>query len=319
MILTEGEHMNRWVAVVVLLVASLAQAAEKVKIQLNWLPEPEFGGIYAARESGEFARNNLDVEIMPGGPNVPVWPQVDRGRVEFGVVGADEVLIANSKGADLVAIYTTYQTYPQGIMVHASRNMASLADVFKSGTLAIEPGLPYTNFLKKKYGFDGVKIVPYAGGITQFLADKDFAQQCFVFSEPVAAKHKGADPKVFLIADSGYNPYTGVVITTHKYLSEHRDVCTAMAKALQAGWRSYLDDPKPANNVMANLNKNMDLQTFADSAEAQKMLVENAETKQHGLGVMTHERWAELARQMEELGVLKHAPDPDSCFVNLIK
>ena len=55
--------------------------------------------------------------------------------------------------------------------------------------------------------------------ITQFLADKDFAQQCFVFSEPVAAKHKGADTKVFLIADSGYNPYTGVVITFVAVLS----------------------------------------------------------------------------------------------------
>jgi NitT/TauT family transport system substrate-binding protein len=215
-----------------------------------------------------------------------------------------------------VAIFTIYQTYPQGIRVQASRGINSLAEVFKSGTLAIEPGLPYTNFLKKKYGFDGVKIVPYAGGITQFLTDKDFAQQCFVFSEPVAAKHKGADPKVFLIADSGYNPYTGVVITTHKYLDAHREVCTAMAKALQAGWRSYLDDPKAANNVMAGINKNMDLQTFADAAEAQKSLVEN---KDQGLGVMTHERWAELAKQMEELNVLKKAPDPDSCFVNLLK
>ncbi len=308
--------MHRWIVVVVCALASRIHAAEKVKIQLNWLPEPEFGGIYAARESGEFAKNNLDVEIMPGGPNVPVWPQVDRGRVEFGVVGADEVLIANSKGADLVAIFTIYQTYPQGIMVHASRGINSLAEVFKSGTLAIEPGLPYTNFLKKKYGFDGVKIVPYAGGITQFLADKDFAQQCFVFSEPVAAKHKGADPKTFLIADSGYNPYTGVVITTHKYLDAHREVCAAMAKALQAGWRSYQDDPKAANNVMAGINKNMDLQTFADAAEAQKSLVEN---KDQQLGAMTHERWAELAKQMVELNVLRNAPDPDSCFVNLLK
>src|SRR5690242_11492526 len=35
-----------------------ARAAEKVSIALNWVPEPEFGGIYAAREGGAFGRHN---------------------------------------------------------------------------------------------------------------------------------------------------------------------------------------------------------------------------------------------------------------------
>ena len=89
---------------------------------------------------------------------------VATGQAEFGLSGADEILTAVARGADIMAVYATYQTSPQGIMARAERG-TTLADVFSTGTLAIEPGLSYALFLKKKYGFDRVKIVPYDGGV----------------------------------------------------------------------------------------------------------------------------------------------------------
>src|SRR5436190_1482793 len=121
----------RWMLLMLLMIGNVS-AADKVKITLNWVPEPEFGGIYAARENGAFA-----------------------------------------------------------------------------------------NFLKNKYGFGNVKVVAYDGGPGNFLANKDFAQQCFITSEPIAVKKQGSDPQVFLIADSGYNPYTAVIITTGKLAKEN--------------------------------------------------------------------------------------------------
>ncbi len=49
----------RWIlTMVVLMVASLtattSHAAEKIKFVLNWVPEPEFGGIYSAQQIGAF-------------------------------------------------------------------------------------------------------------------------------------------------------------------------------------------------------------------------------------------------------------------------
>ncbi len=52
-------------------------------------------------------------------------------------------------------------------MVHASRGAKKLEDVLKEGELAIEPGLPYAAYLKKKYGSFGAKIVPYDGGVSR--------------------------------------------------------------------------------------------------------------------------------------------------------
>src|SRR5206468_2318086 len=59
-----------FVAVTMLLSLTLttrARAADKIKLALNWVPEPEFGGIYSAKQSGAFDKHGLDVNIQPAG------------------------------------------------------------------------------------------------------------------------------------------------------------------------------------------------------------------------------------------------------------
>jgi NitT/TauT family transport system substrate-binding protein len=291
---------------------------KSVKVQLNWVPEPEFGGIYAARENGAYTRAGLDVEILGGGPGSPIVQLVAGGQVDFAVAGADDVITARARGVDVVCIFGTFQTSPQGIMVHAERNLASLAEL-KSGTLALEPGLPFGMYLKKKYGFAGVTIVPYDGGIAKFLADPNYAQQCYVTAEPIAVRKNKANPKVFLSADAGFNPYTNVLITRGAMLREKMDNVRAFVVASAEGWRAYLDDPRAANATMGKLNSAMDAETFAAAAEAQKPLVENEETKKSGLGLMTEARWSTLAAQMTELGIVPKAPAVSDCFTIVTK
>jgi NitT/TauT family transport system substrate-binding protein len=286
-------------------------ALAKVKLALNWVPEPEFGGFYAARDLGAFSRQGLEVEILGGGAGVPVMQMVATGQVDFGIVGADELLTARARGVDVLPLFAVYQTSPMGLMVHASRGARSIQDVLASGTVALEPGLPYAVFLKKKYGFDKVKVVPYDGGVARFVADKNFAQQCFVTAEPLSARKEGAEPEVFLVADAGFNPYLAVVVTRRALWKEQPARVRAFLTAVREGWRAYLDDPAPANAVMARLNTSMDLETFAESARAQEPLIETAETREKGLGTMSRERWETLGRQLMELGLIDEAPSVD--------
>ncbi len=290
--------------------------AGKIKLALNWVAEPEFGGIYAAQLNGDFKRNGLEVEILPGGAGAPTWQLVGSAQADYAIASADEVLIARRRGADIVAIFATYQTCPQGIMAHASRKLSSLADVFSGGMLAVEPGLPYVTFLKNKYGFDKVKLIAYDGGIGAFLADKDLAQQCFITSEPISAARRGAKTTVFLIAEAGYNPYTAVVITTARRVKEHPREIQAMMQALQAGWRSYLDNPAATNELMGKMNRSMDQQTIQQAAEVQKPLIETEQTKAEGLGSMTLQRWTALADQLLQMKILDQAVPPQDCFIN---
>lgn len=294
-----------------------ARATAKVKLALNWVPEPEFGGFYAARETGAFARQGLEVEILGGGAGVPVVQMVATARADFGTIGGDELVTARARGADVVALFATFQTSPQGIMVHASRQLTGLRDAFRSGTIAIEPGLAYAAYLKKQFPWDGVRVVPYDGGVARFLADPNFAQQCYITSEPIAARQKGGDPQVFLIADAGYDPYATVVVTRSQLVAEKPDLVRAFVRAAAEGWQQYLADPKPVNQLLGRLNPSMDDATLADAAAAQKPLIETSDTAKRGLGTMSAERWTTLAGQLHDLGLIDRAPPASELLATL--
>jgi NitT/TauT family transport system substrate-binding protein len=293
-------------------------ASQKTQLALNWKPEPQFGGFYAADVGGHFKKNGLQVEILPGGAGTPTVQMIAAGKMDFGIVSADEVVMSQSRGGDVVALFAAYQTNPQGIMVHADRGVTSLQDLYETpGILAIQKGLPYALYLERKFPKPKVQIVPYLGGIANYLSDKKYSQQCFVTSEPLAAEKAGAKTKTFLIADAGYNPYTTVLVTRGEVLKKKPKLVKAMVDSVRAGWREYLDTPEATNKRMGELNKSMDAATFIDSAKAQKVLIETEETKKIGLGVMTEERWSTLTKQLGEMKLIPKSPEAKGLFKNL--
>ncbi len=287
-----------------------------VTLQLNWKAEPQFGGFYAAQVEGIYAQHGLSVKITEGGASAPTVDMIGAGTVPFAIVSGDEIVRARANGNPIVALFAVYQTNPQGIMTRASRGFKTLADVFThEGTLAMERGLPYSDFLEKKYGFAKLKIVPSAfGDLSLYRAEENYAMQCFVTSEPLAAKKTGIEPQTFLIADSGYNPYTTVLATSETYLNSNRQMVEKMVDAVRQGWQVYLADPTKTNQYMGKLNPTMDAQTFAQSAEAQKRLIQIAGAD---IGAMTLEHWQQLVRQLVELKVIEKPIGPRAIFADL--
>jgi NitT/TauT family transport system substrate-binding protein len=146
------------------------------------------------------------------------------------------------------------------------------------------------------------------GDLSAFRADPNYSMQCFVTSEPLAAKKAGLSEKTFLIADAGYNPYTTVLVSRRDYVSANKSRVIDMIEAVREGWQAYLADPSKTNAVMQPLNPSMDAQTFADSAAAQKPLIEP------NLGSLEVERWKTLCDQLVELKIIGKSPDPNKCF-----
>lgn len=294
----------------------LPGGATRVRLALNWKPEPQFGGFYQAAVDGRYASNGLDVEILEGGAGMPTVQMVGAGRAEFGIVSADEIVIARANGNDVVALFAVYQDCPQGLMTRADRGFNEIGDIFRHpGTVAMQEGLPYARILQKQYGFDKVRIVPSPGGdISQFLSNPNFTQQCFVTSEPLAAEKQGVLPKTFLVKETGYNPYTGVLATSGKYLRGNPEQVKAMVAAVKAGWDAYLADPTAANARMLELRPDYDEVTMLESARAQQPLILTEQSQQQGVGWMTRQRWQTLIDQLKELGDITDAPTPESCY-----
>jgi len=183
------------------------------------------------------------------------------------------------------------------------------------GMLLWQAGLPYAQFLSRKFAPLGVRTAPYLGGIGNFQNDPLLSQQCFATSEPLTAARAGLTVDTFLVADSGYNPYTTVLVTTREHLAEQPDEVRRMVSAVRAGWEAYLADPASTNAAMGAINKAMDEQTFRDSAAAQVPLIRSKGIGK--LGEMTEARWQTLVTQLQELKLIRSAVDAKGLFVDL--
>lgn len=288
----------------------LLAAPAPLKLGLNWKPEPQFGGFYEA----DFKKQNLNVEILEGGSGTPTVQMLAHDQLDYGIISAEELIISNEKnpGTPLVALFAVYKTNPQMIMTHAERGFKGLQDVFQNpGHLAVQQGLSYVQYLKKKYAPLKVELVPYLGGIGNFQSDKSFSQQGFVNSEDLLAEKAGLKIKTFLIAESGFNPYTTVLATQQSRVQKQPDQVKKLVEAVRAGWKNYLASPEKTNKQLASLNKAMNSEILSQSAERQKKLID---VPQESLGQMKLERWKTLQDQLFELGLIKTKTPAEKYF-----
>jgi NitT/TauT family transport system substrate-binding protein len=269
------------------------------QLALDWFPEAEHGGFFAAQsEVGSGPR----LELLPGRPEAPVLPQVAAGRCDFGIADAATILAARAQQVPIVAVFAALQTNPRCILVHADgpQRLTELRGM----TLAMNIREPFSQFLQREVGLEGVSVVPYSGNIAPFLADRRSAQQAYVFSEPLVATREGVATRCLMIAELGFNPYAGVVITHERTIAERPGLVRDLVGACSRGWGRYLQDPEPANAQIHAANPEMDRDTLSRSAAALAPLV--AVPGGHP-GAMSLARWQTLHEQLAALGI--HAAD----------
>ena len=288
-------------------VAASSLVPRKVTLALNWYPEAEHGGYYAALVHGYFKEAGLNVTIRPGGPGVPVIQDVATGRVEFGISNADQILVGRAREADVVAVFAALQTSPRCIMVHETSGIKQFDDL-KNLTLAINQNSTFGNYLQRKVSLEGCTIVPYPGNVSTFLLNPDFAQQAYVFSEPFSAKKEGGDPVNLMAADIGFNPYTSTLITEASIIKEKPDLVRDFTQAVQKGWQKYLSEPEETNRfILAQTDQmsdeDLDILEFG-AKELQALCRPDDSTGSAPLGNMTKERWQKMADQLVECEVV---------------
>ncbi len=277
---------------------------QRVTLALNWFPEAEHGGFYAAVVHGYYEAEGLDVKIIPGGPGAPVIQQAATERVDFAITNADEVLLGRDQGAPVVAVMAALQESPRCIMVHEHSGIKSLREL-RDVTLAIGAGKPFARFLLTQLENAQLTVVPYQGNVTAFLQRDDYAQQAYVFSEPFVAQEHGAQPRCLMLAEIGFNPYSSVLITSEQQIANQADVVGKMVRASVRGWQHYLQEPSETNRRIHELNGEMGAEILAFGAEAIRPLCLPDGADPSRLGQMSRQRWETLAEQLRSIGLLE--------------
>ena len=297
-------------AAVVFGVLGSAQAQDKLTVLTTWFAQAEHGGLHQAAATGIYRKYGLDVTVKSGGPQVNGIQLLLAGQADFVMNYDFAVLQGVERGFPLVTVGAPFQFDMQGVLTHD--DVKGLGDLKGKTILVAGTGTTYWwPWLKVKYKYTDEQMRPYTFNLQPFFADPNIAQQAFASSEPYQAQQKGVKAHFYLLADDGYPPYTGSITTTQKMVAEKPDVVARFVKATMEGWKSYLENPAPANEVIKKENPNMtDGQiAFALRKMKEMKVVTGGDAAKLGIGAMTDERWKKTADFMKSYGLLK--PDTD--------
>jgi NitT/TauT family transport system substrate-binding protein len=288
------------------LIAGSASAADKVTFLTSWFAQAEHGGFYQAKAAGLYEKDNLDVTIKMGGPQVNGLQLLLAGEADV-MMGYDfQVLLSLAKGLPVTTIAASFQKDLQGMMAHDG--VKNLGDLKDKTILVATPGRSsWWPWLRRKYGYNDAQTQAYTFNLQPFFADKNIVQQSYPSSEPFQAMQKGVPVKFFLFADDGYPPYGTTMVTTTKFVAERPDVARRFVKASVQGWKSYLKgDPAPGNGLIKADNPKMSDEQIAYGIKRMNELevADGGDAKTMGIGTMTEARWKATYELMVKEGLL---------------
>jgi NitT/TauT family transport system substrate-binding protein len=293
--------------------AALAQPLDAVRFGTNWVAEAEHGGFYQALADGTYKKFGLDVTIVPGGPNV-------NNRILLPVSKIDFFMSANSLQSfdaveyniPTVAVAASFQKDPQVFIAHPD---VSKFEDLKTRTLFVskEGMATYFQWLKSDYGFIESKVKPYTSNPQPFLADKNSAMQGYVTSEPFVIEQQAHfKPRVFLLADYGFNAYSTLIETRRELVEKKPDLVQRFVDASAIGWYHYIyGDSRPGNELIKKQNPEMTDAMLANSIAKMKEygIVDSRESVKLGIGAMTDAQWKSFFDKMVRAGVVKPSLD----------
>jgi NitT/TauT family transport system substrate-binding protein len=309
--------MKRTIAILFALAAVLApapaQALDQVRFGTNWVAEAEHGGFYQALADGTYKRYGLDVTIVPGGPNVNNRILLAVGKIDFFMsANSLQSFDAVEHNIPTVVVAASFQKDPQVLIAHP--DVREFADL-KSRTLFVskEGMASYFQWLRADYGFNEAKVKPYTFNPQPFLADPHSAMQGYVTSEPYAIEKQGhIKPKLFLIAEYGFNSYSTLIEIRRDLVQKRPDLVQRFVDASAIGWYHYLyGDSRPGNALIKQQNPEMtdDLLAYSIAKMKQFGIVDSGDTLKLGIGAMTDARWKSFFDKMVHAGVVKAGID----------
>ena len=284
-------------------------ARTRVVLQTDWFPQGEHGGFYQALAAGHYAAAGLEAELWPGGRGAGIRLKVARGDADFGMLRADDVLLAASRGLPLVMVMATLQHEPLALMVHAESPVRVFPDL-AGRTVIGNVGMAWIPYLERRFGITFEKR-QNTYGLGEFLARPELIQQVMVTNEPYFARAQGREVRWLGLAESGYDPYH--VVVAHRSLVRDRpDLVRAFVQASIRGWHEYLSgDPAAADALILQRNPQMSPGLLAHSRRelAAGRFVTGDPARGERIGRLDPARLAALAGQLRDLGILEAPVD----------
>jgi len=119
-----------------LLTATAAYAADEVRLQLQWVTQAQFAGYYVALDKGYYDSEDLNVSILPGGPDIAPPQVLAGGGADAMLNWMPSALAARERGLPVVNIAQPFKTSGLMLTCWKDTGITSPAD-FKGKTIGV--------------------------------------------------------------------------------------------------------------------------------------------------------------------------------------
>jgi len=292
-----------------------AHAEESVTLRLKWFHQAQFAGFYVAKEKEFYKSAGLNVDIQPGGPDFPAIQMVTGGSEQFGVTGADQILIARSKGVPVVALAVIFRRNPFVLFSLAKSGIKTPAD-YVGKNVGVKIGgneeLIYRAVLAKA-GVDKSKLneIPVKFDITPLLAGAVDVWPGYLINEVLAAREKGFDVNVVSPPDYGVDLYADTLFTTEKMLKEKPDIVRKFVAATLKGWTTAMAAPEEAAQITVKYGTKL---TYDHELAMMKASQPLLQPDTQPVGSMEAANWSATQKLLVDAGFQKTPVDIGKAF-----
>lgn len=291
---------------------------DQVMVLLDWTPNTNYSGLYAAIEQGYYLEESLEVEIIeaPGS----VVQMVATGQAHFGISFQEEVTYALLSDMPVVSIAAIIQNNTSGFASLKEKGIESPADF--EGKSYGGWGSPIEEAtirsLMKPYGadFEEVDIIT-TGEVDSLIVierEADFAWIYYGWTG-IEAELKGMDLNFIELRhiDPALDYYTPVLISGRTLIKENPKLIERFMRATSKGYQLAIDNPEEAaRNLLAHAPE-LDEELVMAS---QKWLADKYQGDAEIWGLQQKETWEAYSRWLYEFGLIEEMPDTDNAFTN---
>ncbi|MEA2287214.1 MAG: putative hydroxymethylpyrimidine transport system substrate-binding protein [Solirubrobacteraceae bacterium] len=328
--------MKRVVPLLLLaLVAPLAGCGEKedvltpsgskqLTLMLDYFPNADHAGIYAAQAGGHFKQAGLNVEIrQPADPAAPI-KQVAAGRVDLAISYEPEVLRARDKGADdLVAVGALVQRPLTSLIALPGSGVRAAKDLAgkRVGTAGIGYQTAYLKTILEKAGVD-------AGSVKETNVGFDFSRPliagrvdatlgAFWNYEGTDLQRRGKKPVILKMDELGVPAYDELVFVARRGELD-ADGASRLRRFLQATGRGHrLLEKDPSTGIDALMKASSGLERGLQEAAVKATLPAFFPAGgDRPFGWQEPREWDAYGRWMEANGLLKRPPNAAKALTN---
>jgi NitT/TauT family transport system substrate-binding protein len=313
--------------------ASAAPAMAKVSLQLQWYPQAQFAGYFAAKEQGYFSAENLDVTIVDGGGTIA--PQtvgsVSTGP-EFVIAWVPKVLQAREvSGAEqLVDIAQVFQRSGTLSVSWKDSNITKPEDfkgkkvgVWDFGNefevtagakkVGLEQGTDYTKYIQD---FNMSLLLSRQIDVSEAMIYNEYAQLLESLNPETGELVKPSDLNVINWNDFGSAMLQDALFARASWLAQpgNEDVAVRFLRASFKGWIYCRTNPDDCIQYTVNAGSQL-------GAGHQRWMMNEINPliwpSPNGIGIMDPAAWQQTVDISLAAGIIKAAPPADAYRTDL--